>query len=284
MFVPRGRGFCGHAFLLGQDGATRAGPFRALATASVRIAKKHGNGDASPLLPFGHPPQGTYVVSASLPPGYVHTKRKRRYGHVGGLLLAPRSGDALRATANGRKLLALHGGPLDVKRRLRPTRGGIRFSNKQMRALLAAMNLAQKDGDQVSSVEVVEVEMELGRKRDKKGKHALRKKKKDAKTAPAPRGGGGFTPMILLPFALGGTGGKSMKRREMLRAAGVVLGALAIQACNRPSNCSPLYCPAEPDAGDAGEPRDGGPSRDAGADGGRVRCTPEGYVCYGGVG
>ena len=279
VFVPRGRRFCGHAFLLGADGATRAGPFRALATASVRVAKKHGNADASPLLPFGHPPQGTYVVSASLPPGYVHTKRKRRYGHVGGLLLAPRSGDALRATANGRKLVALHGGPLDVKRRLRPTRGGIRFSNKQMRALLGAMNAAQSDGDPVSSVERVEVEMELGRKRDKKGKHALRKKK-DAKAAPAPRGGGGFTPMILLPFALGGAGQKSMKRREMLRAAGVVLGALAIQACNRPSNCSPLYCPApDADAGDAGA--DAG---DAGDAGGRVRCTPEGYVCYGGVG
>ncbi len=279
IFVPKGRKFCGRCAVFGGDGAQRAGPFRTLGTASVRVARKHGNADASPLLPFGHPPTGSYVIAASLPPGYEHTKRKRRYGKVGGLLLAPRSGDALSATANGRKLIAVHGGPQDKKRRLRPTRGGVRLSNAHMRALLGAINDAQRDADPVASVEIVEIDMQLAGKRDKKGKHALRfpKNKPPASTVPS-----GVTSMLLLPLALGGAGKRAVARRELLAAAAVALGALALQACERPSNCSPLACPVDEDAGDAG---------DAGAlrDGGRTRfgdagCTPQGYACYGGEG
>ena len=281
LFVPRDRAFCGRAHIVGSDGATRAGPWRVLATASVRVARKHGNADASPLRPFGHPPAGTYVVAASLPPGWVHAKRKRRYGRVGALLLAPQSGDALQATANGRKLVAVHGGPQDKKRRLRPTRGGIRFSNAHMKKLLAALNDAQKDGDPIASVEIVEVDMQPARPRDKKGKHALRQKNARKKASTS---GGTVTPMLLLPFALGGVGkkAKALARREILGAAALTLAALAAEACNRPSNCSPLYCPVDQDAGDGGDAGDAGD----GGDGGRVRarCTPEGYVCSGGVG
>jgi len=275
IFVPRGRAFCGRAFVLGADGKTRVGPLRVLATASVRVARKHGNADASPLLPFGHPPQGTYAIAASLPPGYVH-KRKRRYGRVGGLLLAPQSGQALDATSSGRRIVAVHGGPQDKKRRLRPTRGGIRLSNAHMRALLAAVNRAQLDGDPVSSVELHEVDMDLVRPRDKKGKHALRRKK-GRKTIPA-GGGTSVTPMLLLPFALGGAGKRAVARRELLAAAALAFGALAIQACDRPSRCTPLACPSvDGDGGDdAGDAGDGGDAGDAG-------CV-ERYECYGGVG
>lgn len=277
--VPNGRGFCGRAVLVGSDGATRAGPFRALATASVRVAKKHGNADASPLLPFGHPPTGTYVVAASLPPGFAHQRRTRRYGRVGALLLAPQSGDAIRATANGRKLVALHAGPRDRKRRLRPTRGGIRMSNAQLGRLLSAINAAQRDGDPIASIEILEIDMKQERKRDRRGGRAVFPRNAPKKTK-ATAGGSTYVPMLLLPFALGGAGKKKVARRELLLAASVVFGTLAIQACDRPSRCSPLSCPSDPDAGDAGDA-----DVDAG-DGGRQRCTPEGYVCdpYGGYG
>jgi len=38
---------------------------------------------------------------------------------VGALLLAPQAAVAIQATSNGRKLVALHGGPQDKMRRLR---------------------------------------------------------------------------------------------------------------------------------------------------------------------
>jgi hypothetical protein len=270
--VPKGRGFCGRAILVGSNGATRAGPFRALATASVRVATKHANPAASPLMLFGHPPEGVYVVAASLPPGYAHRRRSRRYGRVGALLLAPQSGDALRAAENGRTLIAIHGGPRDTKRRLRPTRGGIRFSNQDMVALLSAMNDAQRDADPLTVVELAEIEKELAGKADKKGKRRLERPSNDTMTV---------TPMALLPFALGGAGKAKVARRELLVAAAVAFGALAIQACDRPST---LACfPEDADVGDGGRHLafDAGKKRLA-YDGG----CPSGYVegVVGGVG
>ncbi len=271
--VPRDRAFCGRAYVVGADGATRAGPFRALGTASKRVAEKKGNADCSPLMPFGHPPAGTYVIAASLPPGYAHRKHKRRYGRVGAVLLAPKGGDALRATANGRTLVAIHGGPRDTKGRLRPTRGGIRLSNAHMRKLLAAINEAQLASDPVASVEIFEIEMELARESDRKGSHALGPKR--SKAAPAATSPG-VSSMVLLPFALGAAGKSSVARRDLLRAAAVAFGALAIQACDRPSHCAPLAChPFDADAGDAGDGGDGG-------DGGDAGCDP--YVCGSGGG
>ena len=276
--VPKGREFCGSAMLVGSDGQTLLGPFRALATASVRVAKAHGNADASPLLPFGHPPEGVYVVAASLPPGYTHTKRSRRYGRTGGLLLAPQSGDARRAVANGRKLIAIHGGPRDTKRRLRPTRGGVRLTNKGMRQLLSAMNAASLSGDPMTSIEIVEIDMELASEASVKGTHALppsARRRQSPKAAPTTT----TLPMVLLPLALGGGGKRGVQRREMLISVAVALGALAVEACNRASKCTPLAC----------YPDDGG-GRTLAYDGGRrtyqsdAGCPPRGYVCeyYGG--
>lgn len=253
--VPKGRRFCGRASLFGNDGAQRAGPFRVLATASVRVAKKRGNPTASPLQPFGHPPQGTYFLAASLPPGYVHARRRRRYGRVGALLLAPQSGEALDATANGRALVALHGGPLDERRRLRPTRGGFRLSNRGMTRLLHAINAAQKDGDPLGSIEVYEVEMKRKHRRDRKGKHALRRRGTKKKTS--------VTPMFLIPFGLGGLGKDGVERRDVLRAVAIVAGAIALEACQAASpRCDPVACDPSTD-----------PS-----------CPPDGYVCAGGYG
>lgn len=275
--VPKGREFCGSAMLVGSDGQTLLGPMRVLATASARVARAHDNPEVSPLLPFGHPPEGVYVVAASLPPGYAHPKRKRRYGRVGALLLAPKSGDALRAVRGGRKLIAIHGGPRDTKRRLRPTRGGIRLTNKGMRSLLGAMNDANLAGDPLTSIEIVEIDMELASEASMKGSHAL---------PPSPQRGSApktsttttVLPMVLLPLALGGAGKKGVQRREVLVSVAVALGALAAEACNRASTCTPLACYSD-DAGGRTLAFDGGRRYEPDAG-----CPPRGYVCeyYGG--
>ena len=270
--VPKGRGFCGQAMLVSSTGQTLFGPARVLATASRQVAKAHGNPDGSPLLPFGDPPEGVYTVAASLPPGYAHKKRRRRYGRVGGLLLAPQSGDALSAAKNSRPLIALHGGPLDTQRRLRPTRGGIRFTNQGVRDLLSAMNAASLDGDSMTSVELVEVDMELANEADAKGSHELMPKRAAPPTTTT-------LPMVLLPLALGADGKRSVKRREMLITTALAFGAVAAEACNRASNCTPLACYSD----DAG-------GRFIAFDGGRTKyqadasCPERGYVCeyYGG--
>ena len=274
--VPRGRAYCGRAVLLGRDGAVRAGPFRALATAGARVAKRLGNADASPLRPFGHPPAGSYVVAGSLPPGWAHARRARRFGRVGALLLRAQSGDALLATRNGRGLVAIHGGPRDKAGLLRPTRGGIRLSNTNMSALLRAVNAAQLDGDPLDRVELVEVEPRTPERGDAKGSHALARRRKAGGA-----GATGATGMFLVPFALlGDASGAKRTRRDLLRAALVVAGAMAVQACDRASPCQPYGCDLSgdggPDAGDAGVAGDAG---DAG-------CPPSGYVCdpAGGVG
>jgi hypothetical protein len=270
--VPRGRAYCGRAVLMNRDGTVRAGPFRALATAGARVARKHGNADASPLRPFGHPPAGTYVVAGSLPPGWAHAHRARRFGRVGALLLQARSGDALVAARNGRGLVAIHGGPRDKAGLLRPTRGGVRLSNANMSALLRAVNAAQLDGDPLERVEIVEVEPRAADKADATGSHDLARRREPAKT--------GVTTMLLVPFALlgeGGVTGRKLARRDLLRAALVVAGAMAVQACDRASPCQPSGC----DPGDGG--LDGGLD---GGDAGDAGCPPAGYVCdpYGGVG
>lgn len=149
--VPRTRRLCGRAVALSGDGRTMLGPVRVLATASARVARAHGNPLCAPALPFGHPPLGTYVIAASLPPGH-HRRRAGRYGHLGALVLEPVSGDA---AAAGRRVV-LHGGPLDPRGRLRPTRGGLRVSNRDLAALLGVLNEANAAGDPLSSVEIVE--------------------------------------------------------------------------------------------------------------------------------
>ena len=147
--VPRGRGLCGRAVALSGAGRTIFGPIRILATASARVAREHGNPHCAPALPFGHPPLGSYVVAASLPPGH-RRRRAGRYGRLGALVLAPVGGEAAVA---GRRIV-LHGGPLDPKGRLRPTRGGLRVSDRDLAALLGVLNAASAAGDPLSSVEI----------------------------------------------------------------------------------------------------------------------------------
>ena len=268
-----------------------------MATASARVARRHGNAACDPLLPFGHPPAGTYGVATSLPPGYSHPRRPLRFGGAGALLLDPRGGDALASRAHGRRVFALHGGPMDAANRLRPTRGGLRMSDPDMNALLRAINAAQASDDPLDVIELLEVTDDDIRSvppSDLRGaRHAAavpRRSRGAAGNIPTAKGG-----MVLL-LGLGaveGLGDKELDRREMLRAALVLVGGLVSTACNsQPSPCTPLACdPSEGglgddgglDLGDGAAPGDASPDVDASRDGGGHRgpvpCPPSGYVC-----
>ena len=155
--VPADRRRCGRALLLGGDGSTRFGPIRVLATSSEWAARRHGNEARDWRKPFGHPPSGSYVVGGSLPPGVApRPKRMRRFGALGALVLVPVGGNALEALKAGRRRFLLHGGPTDRRRRLRPTFGGFRVSDRELAALLRAVNDANAASDAISSVEIVE--------------------------------------------------------------------------------------------------------------------------------
>jgi hypothetical protein len=157
MVVPQDRAYCGRATLVAGDGRVKLGPFRVLATANRRMARRHGNPDRDKLRPFGHPPAGTFLFAGSLPPGVApNPKRARRFGRLGALVLSPERGEALAAAANGRRHLYLHGGPPDRKGRLRPTLGGFRVANHDLQKLLSAINDAFAAGDPLESIEVVE--------------------------------------------------------------------------------------------------------------------------------
>ena len=156
--VPAGRDRCGRAVLFGGDGRTRVAPFRVLATASASVATRYGNLDRDWRRPFGHSPTGKYVIAGSLPPGVMPKPKKRwwRFGQFGALILAPSGGNALEAARAGRTRFLLHGGATDSLGRLRPTFGGFRVSDRDLRALLAAVNDGFLESDPVSSVEVAE--------------------------------------------------------------------------------------------------------------------------------
>lgn len=316
--VPRARGYCGRLVLLGTDGRTRLGPLRVLATASRRVARRHGNPSCDPLRRFGHPPAGTYVVSTSLPPGYAHPRRPRRFGGLGALVLAPKSGDALASLANGRRIFTLHGGPLDKANRLRPTRGGLRLSDPDLAALLRAVNAANADADPVDRVDVLEVGDADVRSVPPIDLRGARRAAGIPHKVRAGRGGRkeGAMPGALLLLMLGGgavaAGNRRVGRRALLQMALLAVGGLAASACsNQASPCTPLACDpgdgglgdgASPDGrviadagvaeggGEGGRgPGDGGmtPSPDGGTtrspDGGVVvasaPCPPSGYVC-----
>jgi len=251
--VPRARRLCGRAVALACDGRTMLGPIRILATASARVARAHGNPLCSPALPFGHPPLGRYVVAASLPPGH-HRRRAGRYGHLGALVLDPVGGDA---AAAGRRVV-LHGGPLDPRGRLRPTRGGLRVSNRDMAALLDLLNRVNAAGDPLSSVEIVEAaESSSPAELDRPG---------GRRVAGEPRRR------------------VEVARRQFLAASAVLLAGIAGGAAgcanNTPSCCGPVGS----DWGDGGSAKDAGPlgggttgGRDGGTTGGRDGGTTGGH-------
>ncbi len=291
--------------MIGTGGRALAGPFRVLATASMRVARKHGNPTCDVLLPFGHPPSGTYTVAGSLPPSFVHPRRPRRFGAVGALLLFPLAGDALAAQTKGRTLFALHGGALDSARRLRCTRGGIRMSDPDLLIVMKAMNAAQAAGDPLRTIEVIEIpDADVGSipPMDLRGARRLLGESPDGRLP-----GSDTSTHAMFLFALGmGAGGleggaraataatreasgdragkAGLDRRAFIQSALLLVGGLTTGACSQAasSNCE-TYCPPHPH-NDGGR-GDGGPES---CDASQMvtNCSPDnsGYVVAGGVG
>ena len=275
MVVPGDRARCGRALLVTAGGDVKVGPFRVLATANRKVARRHGNPRRDKLRPFGHPPAGTFLLAGSLPPGVTpNPKRARRFGRLGALVLTPDGGEALAALANGRRRVYLHGGPPNRRGRLRPTLGGFRVADDNLARLLRAINDAFAGGDPVESVEVVEIAPALEPKRspeDAVGK---------GKPAPARPRHAALEPRrsrrVSLKHAaimLGGLGLRRPRdgeappedpsRREAVAFGLLLLGSFGATACFGPDDPSPSDCVSC-------DPLD--PS-----------CPPGGYLCPGDV-
>lgn len=290
VIVPADRKACGRALLLSVAGVALLGPIRVLATASRRVARRHGNPTCSPHLPFGHPPSGKFLVTGSLPPGFLH-RRPGRYGRLGALLLeaeeSPGGGLAPRR-------IALHGGPLDSEGRLRPTRGGVRVSDEDLLNLLTAVNAAYRRGDPLSVVEIIEVEPAVGPGglHDGRGGQpagALGGAFGRTATAGASLPGGH---LAVLVAALGsgnlqGEAGRARTRRAFLKSALLLSGAVWATACGGgdPSPRPPVLSdPGEGAPAQGGSWPAGGAAEDGGVDGGAGGDNGGGYVSGGGEG
>jgi len=203
----------------------------------------------------------------------------------GAILLAAESGAARIAATEGRHLFYVHGGPSDRKGRLRPTRGGFRMLDRDLAALLRAINEAHAAGDPLELVEVIDVveagtvdPTDLAATRKRRRKRALRKRenekpagKHSKATQPGqrePRPSGlsapsgtalaGIPAIAIAAKLLGGRTPdprKAVSRREVIALALIV--ATVAGCSDAPSTCEPVAC--DPD--DASCPPSGGSCR-----------------------
>ena len=123
------------AFATLTDGRQTIAQDHAAASASVLIAKKHGNAACDPLRTGGHPPLGTYRLLQAQP---LDVSRRDEYG-THALVFEPMSGPALEAESFGRLGLLVYGGRPGENGRLRRTQGGVRLTNRLLDRLVASL-------------------------------------------------------------------------------------------------------------------------------------------------
>lgn len=153
--LPVKRTFLGILTLTDSAGDVAAGPFPALGKADDGTAKEKGNATASPTLPFGDTPSGSYRFVLIMETGDTTKHTAYSYGPHGAIVMDPLSGDALTAKQNGRKGLLIHGGAPSKKGGLRRTNGCIRLSNADMKSLLDAVR-ALPPGDALGRINVID--------------------------------------------------------------------------------------------------------------------------------
>lgn len=142
--VPRGRQGCGTLLAFDRDGKELlGGPIVVGARADEVLARRHGNPARDMMQPYGDPACGTYLLVAADRLAGGPEQMRDELGECQ-LLFEPSEGDAAKAEAAGRLLLALHGGRLGADNRLRPTAGGLRVSNRDLEALLRVLS-SEKD-------------------------------------------------------------------------------------------------------------------------------------------
>jgi GH24 family phage-related lysozyme (muramidase) len=137
--LPTNRDFEGVLRLEDDKGRVVAGPFAVCGRADDSAARRHGNSSRHPQLPFGDTPLGRYRMTAILPTGRGTSLSADRFGPNGVIVLAPTAGDAALADANGRFYIIIQGGKLSPGRRLRPTNGSLRLTDKDQKRLVRAL-------------------------------------------------------------------------------------------------------------------------------------------------
>jgi len=137
--VGPGRQGCGALVALDRDGKELlAGPIAVAARADEALARGHGNPARDVMQPYGDPACGTYLLIAIDRLAGAPEPLREELGECQ-LLFEPSEGDAAKAEAAGRLLLALHGGRLGADHRLRPAAGGLRVSNRDLDTLLRVL-------------------------------------------------------------------------------------------------------------------------------------------------
>ena len=130
------RDLCGSLCLFTSDGKLLFGPVPVAARASSELAAAHGNPKRNPCFRYGDPPTGRYrLIGHRRESAGMHLPAPE-YGRAGVLLLAPVAGEAALAEANGRYTICISGGRSSRTGRLRPTAGGFRLADADMRTLL----------------------------------------------------------------------------------------------------------------------------------------------------
>lgn len=124
----------------------RIGPARCYADADGAAAAEHGNPSEDPTLPYGDHPFGLSIAVAVV---WSETDAERRmYGPVR-IVLEGIAGDALKAKANGRTGICIHGGGLDARGELRATHGCLRVDDDTAVALASAVEDELRAGGSV---------------------------------------------------------------------------------------------------------------------------------------
>ena len=138
--VPPGRQGCGTLLAFDHDGKELLGsPISVAARADETLARGHANAARDAMRPYGDPACGTYLLIAVDRLGGAPEQLLDELGECQ-LLFEPSEGDAAKAEAGGRLLLALHAGRLGEDNRLRPTAGGLRVSGHDLQTLLRVLS------------------------------------------------------------------------------------------------------------------------------------------------
>lgn len=153
------RDVIGKLELYDRDGRLIAS-YPAFGRADIGKATSKGNPGASSIKPYGHTPTGRYTSNNSIiSSGQGTNYNPDSYGPNGIIFLRPSTGNALKAKANGRTGLAIHGGKIGTANKLRPTNGCVRLKNENMAELINHLRFFFMQGDTIEFIEVKEEEI-----------------------------------------------------------------------------------------------------------------------------
>jgi hypothetical protein len=136
--LPENRRFCGSLTLFSPSGDVVLGPLPVAGTADQELAAKNFNPTRTPLLPYGHTPQGFYRFSRLISMREGDLVDIARYGRFGIAVFDPCAGDAALAEAAGRFELWLHGGSF-IEDKLSSTAGSLRVFDHDQQLLMRTL-------------------------------------------------------------------------------------------------------------------------------------------------